>query len=134
MTTYRAGSGSTHPLPTVRASEAFFDEPLDGAALELDAPQRVLGSPLAPPGPSPRVVMSPAASSTRSIDRGLEIVADVPMGIWKRLAVYPPLFLFLCMAFLPCMVRRGHMTSELLGLGAIGVAGACIRLYARGLD
>ena len=118
-----------------RRRESLYDAPelATEKSFDIDVPERQLYAftPDTEVPPLPRLQPYVAPEATRS-SLG-EVLADAPMGVWKRLAVYPGFLWALMMFFVPCRVN-GWLTLQLLGLSALGIVGACFRLQAHGLD
>jgi len=57
------------------------------------------------------------------------LMSEIPMSVWKRLAVYPFALWMIVYLMLPCRLS-GRATIVLFVIGAIGIAGAWIRYRA----
>jgi len=123
-------------MQTFRSNETMFEGEDLGEAhpLELDlnpvnapAPVNVPSIPLLqPPAPLSTYVPPTRLASSNPL---LTLLADIPMTIWKRVAVYPFALWLIIWLLLPCRLSNGA-TLVLFTLGTIGIAGAWIRYRA----
>jgi hypothetical protein len=70
---------------------------------------------------------------TRLADSVLSMIADVPMAVYKRLAVYPIVSWFLLGLLLPnrLLATIGSSMFILFAMSALGVVGAIVRWGTR---
>lgn len=138
-------------MHTFRSDETMFegDDLGDAHALELDVLPRTCAPTLtstSTPPPTPTSTRPPtwppASTSTwpppstytppaRLVSSNALVTAmsEIPMSIWKRVAVYPLALFLILYLIMPCRLN-GRATLVMFVIGAIGTAGAWIRYRA----
>jgi hypothetical protein len=131
-------------MNTLRSHETMFegDDLGEAQALELDTPTRTSTRTSTPTStwtsastPTPTWTSPPTFTSyvppVRRVPSNAIAAAmsEIPMSIWKRLAVYPFALWAIVYMILPCRLS-GRSTLIMFALGAVGIVGAWIRYRA----